>query len=68
MDHVCETCLFWHVKAPSLFNGDCKAPNDHRYSRVPMGDGSFAMVDSFGPEETRSTFTCGVWSKKGASQ
>ena len=28
-----------------------------------MGDGTFALLDSFGPEEMRPTDTCGAWVK-----
>ena len=63
----CETCRYWDVHSLDMRLGDCRAPGSHRYSRTPMPPDkndaiSFAMLDSFGPEETRPDFVCGAWS------
>lgn len=62
---VCRTCRWWDAHSAELRLGDCRAPSSaigpHRYNRVPMGDGSFALLDSFGEEETPPNFTCGAW-------
>lgn len=60
-ERKCRTCRYWDAHSRDMNLGDCRAPDNHRYSRVPMGDGSYAMLDSFGPEETRPDDTCGAW-------
>jgi len=65
-ENCCKTCRYWDMHSLDLLKGDCRAPNNHRYSRVPMTDAngkvtSYAMMDSFGPEETKPNFTCGAW-------
>jgi hypothetical protein len=62
----CETCRWWDAHSTDLLKGDCRAPEDHRYWRVPITDEnnrvkSYAMMDSFGREETRPDFGCGRW-------
>lgn len=37
------------------------SPVGHGYSRVPMGDGSFALLDTFGKPETTPTHVCEAW-------
>lgn len=68
-ERKCRTCRYWDVHSQAMKMGDCRAPGDHRYSRVPItsrrADGSlhhsYALLDSFGPEETPPGFTCGAW-------
>lgn len=68
-DRICKTCRWWDVHSLQLTLGDCRAPGNHRYSRVlvtsKQPDGSeyrsYAMLDSFGPETTPPSFTCGAW-------
>ncbi len=62
----CKTCRWWDAHSGAFLMGDCRAPGDHRYAKVPLTDStgsivSFAMLDSFGAEETRYDFTCGAW-------
>jgi hypothetical protein len=67
--HRCDTCRWWDVHSLEMRAGDCRAPGDHRYSRVliesPRPNGSvyrsYAMLDSFGPETTLPGFVCGAW-------
>jgi hypothetical protein len=65
-DHRCENCRYWDIHSLGARKGDCRAPGDHRYYRVPMTDKagnvtSYAPMDSFGREETGPNFTCGAW-------
>lgn len=65
----CRSCRWWDMHSIDMKAGDCRAPGDHRYSRVPLEtrrpDGSvyrsYALLDSFGPETTLPGFVCGVW-------
>lgn len=62
----CATCRWWDAHSLELKLGDCRHETDgvpHRYSRVLMPNGTHAMLDSFGREETKPTFVCGAWSK-----
>lgn len=69
MTKKCLTCRYWDAHSQDLLLGDCKAPGDHRYSRVPVTGTdrngkpwhSMACLDSFGKEETRPNFVCGAW-------
>lgn len=69
-EHRCENCRYWDAHSTDLRKGDCRAPGDHRYSRVETTNVDFrtgketpfiALLDSFGPEETDPNFTCGAW-------
>lgn len=62
----CETCRYWDSHSQDLLLGDCRAPGNHRYCRVPITNTegkivSHALLDSFGPEETKPNFVCGAW-------
>lgn len=67
--HECRSCRWWDMHSLDLKLGDCRAPGDHRYSRVLVTsqrpDGSvyesYALMDSFGPETTLPGYVCGVW-------
>lgn len=68
-ERKCRTCRYWDAHSQAMKMGDCRAPGDHRYSRVPITsrrpDGSlrqsYALLDSFGREETLPGFVCGAW-------
>jgi len=66
-ERCCRTCRYWDRLSINAREGDCRAPGDHRYSRVPMPDGSYALLDSFGPETTSPNHVCGVWDDGRAS-
>lgn len=59
----CKTCRYWNAHSVDQRKGDCMAPNDHRYSRVTLADGTHALFDSFGREETLPGYVCGVWQR-----
>lgn len=66
MKQTCGNCRYWDILYIGSNNGDCRAPDNHRYSKVPMTDAngklvSYAMMDSFGPEKTRNNDACGAW-------
>lgn len=66
IERECGTCRYWDIHSLGAMKGDCRAPNDHRYSRVPIQNPkdqswSHALMDSFGPEETTHKFRCGAW-------
>lgn len=63
IEHRCRTCRYWHHKGGSSTKGDCRAPDNHRYWRVPMGD-TMALMDSFGPEVTKADDGCAAWSER----
>lgn len=63
---LCKTCRYWDAHSLNLELGDCRAPGDHRYWRIPMRDKnnvivSHAMMDSFERQETRPNYSCGAW-------
>ena len=63
---VCRTCRWWDMYSLGMKAGECRVPGSgnsgiHRYGRVRMPDGSFALWDSFGPEKTKPDYTCGAW-------
>lgn len=60
---ACKTCRYWDVHSIDALKGDCRAPGDHRYSRVTFARGTVALLDSFGPEETKPNFVCGAWAR-----
>jgi len=64
----CRTCRYWDVHSLAMKMGDCRVPGDHRYSHVKMSDGSYALLDSFGPEETPPHFVCGAWDNGSSTQ
>jgi hypothetical protein len=68
--HCCRTCRWWDAHSIDERKGDCRAPNDHRYSHVPLESVDYktgkvsrtiAYLDSFGREETLPGFVCGAW-------
>jgi hypothetical protein len=65
MTRTCETCRWWDVHDIGMKKGTCRARrNDgpvHRYWRIPMPNGGFAMLDSFEPVETRPSESCGAY-------
>jgi len=63
MERICKTCRHWNVHSVELKAGDCMHKTEgvpHRYHRARMPDGSVALLDSFGPEETNPNYTCGA--------
>lgn len=66
MKRECRTCDYWDMHSLDMVKGDCRAPDNHRYSHVPFtspidGKRRLAMMDSFGREETKPNFVCGRW-------
>lgn len=67
----CETCRWWDRLSINSNKGDCRAPggqSGHRFWRVPITDASgnvesYAMMDSFGPAETRYDDKCSAWAE-----
>lgn len=57
----CRTCRYWDIHSIDFKKGDCRAPDDHRYWRHKTADGIVALLDSFGPEETKPDFGCNRW-------
>jgi len=57
----CDGCRYWDRLSIDANDGDCRAPENHRYSRARFPDGTVAMLDSFGPEQTRAQDVCGAW-------
>lgn len=73
-DRCCRTCRYWDVHSLDMRKGDCRAPSDHRYWHIQFGAnasknvaGTYALLDSFGREETRPDYSCGAW-RKGQSE
>lgn len=65
-EKCCRTCRWWDVHSfPNPTKGTCRAKQGngpvHRFSRVPMGDGSYALLDSFEPVDTLPSHRCGAW-------
>ena len=62
---TCETCRFWRANfVANNFGMQGKCNNDHRYYRYTMPDGSVALMDSFGLEDTRANQTCAAHQPK----
>jgi hypothetical protein len=61
IEHKCKTCRYWDFHSQDLELGDCRAPMDHRYWRVPMSDGTHAMMDSFEGATTKPGYSCDAW-------
>lgn len=60
----CKTCRYWDAHSIDMLKGDCRAPNQHRYWHVPSVTklkGGFALLDSFGGEETKPDYGCHAW-------
>lgn len=57
----CKNCDYWNMHSLDMKLGDCMAPNDHRYWRVPINGGGYALLDGFGREETKPNFSCGAF-------
>lgn len=62
----CKTCRYWDAHSTDLRKGDCKVPGDHRYTHGTIAGGANGnrisfILDSFGPEETLPSFSCGRW-------
>jgi hypothetical protein len=65
-ERACKTCRWWDMHSIDMKLGTCRHEVDgivHRYWKVPMPDGSFAMLDSFEPAETKPNQTCGAWER-----
>lgn len=63
-ERKCKTCRYWDVHSLDMAKGDCKAPENHRYWRVQtstLPKGMVALMDSFGPEETKPYYSCHAW-------
>lgn len=56
---MCRTCRYWNALSLDMLKGDCMAPDNHRYWRHTTQDGTRAMLDSFGKEETAPSYGCG---------
>lgn len=66
IERKCRTCQYWNMHSIDMLKGDCMAPDDHRYWHHPIvsqktGKTSYAMLDSFGREETKPNFSCAAW-------
>lgn len=57
----CRTCRFWDVHSLDMKMGSCQAPDNHRYWHVRPASGIVALMDSFGPEETKPNYSCHAW-------
>lgn len=55
----CKTCRWWSLRRDEW--GDCANGAGHSHARVPMGDGSFVMIDTFGCHETKAAHVCSEW-------
>lgn len=60
-DKRCENCRYWDVHSLDMLKGDCRAPEDHRYWKVPMPNGTYAMMDSFEGAVTGPNYSCQAW-------
>lgn len=65
-ERKCGNCRWWDAHSwPDPKEGDCKridaTGTPHRFSRYQMADGSVALLDSFGIEETKPNYACGGW-------
>lgn len=59
----CKSCRWWNIHSIRMDMGDCMNHYGHHYSRVPMGDGTYAMMDTIGRPETKPTHVCDQWDK-----
>lgn len=58
----CRTCRYWDAHSLDFHLGSCRAPDNHRYWRHRSPNMKIvALLDSFGPEETKPDFGCNVW-------
>lgn len=62
MEKHCKTCTHWDAHSIDLELGDCRAPDNHRYWHHHSPNLKIvALLDSFGPEETKPSYSCGAW-------
>jgi len=63
IERRCGTCRYWDRLSLTSRKGDCRAPGDHRYWRVPMPNGTYALADDFGQAEMAASDSCGAWDR-----
>lgn len=61
-EKCCSLCKAWTRDSKNMFEGTCG--KQHRHSRFKMPDGSYALLDSFEPTETRYDNICGAFERK----
>lgn len=65
-ERVCRNCRWWDQHSQGSRNGDCRhvcEGTPHRAYRLRMPDGTHALLDSFGYEETPSGHCCIFWTQ-----